>query len=140
MAELKTKRNTASVDEFIAAVPDEQKRADSKTLVSIMSEVSGCEAEMWGGSIIGFGRYNYKYKSGREGEWMLCGFSPRKQTMTVYVMGSSKEIEEMITRVGKHKRSKGCLYFKKLEDLDVEVLKKVIQASIDRIKSNNVML
>ncbi len=140
MAEPKTKRNTASVNEFIATVSDEQKRADSKVLVSIMSEVSGCEAEMWGGSIIGFGRYNYKYKSGREGEWMLCGFSPRKQSMTVYVMGSSKEIEEMITHLGKHKRSKGCLYFKRLADLDIELLKKIIKASIERIKSNNVML
>ncbi len=140
MAEPKTKRNTASVDDFIATVADEQKRADSKALVSMMSEISGCKAEMWGGSIIGFGRYNYKYKSGREGEWMLCGFSPRKQTMTIYVMGSSKEIEEMISRVGKHKRSKGCLYFKKLDDLDVEVLKQVISASIERIKSNKVML
>ena len=140
MTEIKTKRNTASVDEFLATVADEHKQADSKTLIDIMTEISGCEPEMWGGSIIGFGSYHYKYKSGREGEWMLCGFSPRKQAMTIYVMGSSQEIEEMISRVGKHKRSKGCLYFKKLEDLDAEVLKKVIRASIDRIKSNKVIL
>lgn len=140
MAELKTKVNTASVDEFIATVAEEQKRSDSKVLVKMMREISGCEAEMWGGSIIGFGRHNYKYESGREGEWFLCGFSPRKQTMSVYVMGSSKEIEEMISRLGKHKRSKGCLYFKRLADLEVELLKKVIQASVERIKGNKIML
>lgn len=140
MAELKTKVNTASVEEFIATVAEEQKRSDSKVLVKMMREISGCEAEMWGGSIIGFGRHNYKYESGREGEWFLCGFSPRKQSISVYVMGSSKEIEEMISRLGKHKRSKGCLYFKRLADLEVELLKKVIQASVERIKGNKIML
>ena len=140
MAELKTKRNAASVAEFIATVSDEQKRADSKVLVDMMREITGHPPEMWGTSIIGFGSYHYKYKSGREGDWMLCGFSPRKQNMTVYLMGSSKEIESMIASIGKHKRSVGCLYFKRLDDLDVEVLKQVISASVDKIKNHQVIL
>ena len=140
MAELKTKPNKLSVKEFVSSVTDKQKRADSKKLIEVMTEVSGCKPEMWGSSIIGFGRYLYRYKSGREGEWFLCGFSPRKQNMTVYVMGSSSEIEKMIEGVGKHKRSKGCLYFKRLEDLDMGVLCGVLRASIQLIDENKVVM
>ena len=89
---------------------------------------------MWGDSIIGFGSYHYKYKSGREGDWFLTGFSPRKQSFTVYLMGGNKNKEQLLANIGKHKSSTGCLYFKKLEDIDLEVLKELVSSSVQNLK------
>jgi len=96
-----------------------------------MKEVMGVEPDMWGTSIVGFGEYHYKYASGRENDWFKVGFSPRKQSMTIYMMGGSNRFPEILARLGKHKTSKGCLYINKLADVDLEVLKELVTASVN---------
>lgn len=142
MAELKTKENNADVEAFINSVQDEQKRADSKKLKEIFEEISGEPAKMWGKSIVGFGSYHYKYKSGREGEWMVAGFSPRKNALTLYLMSSYefKGFEKELAKLGKHKTSKGCLYLNSLADVDEKILRSIIKKTIDRVKSGQVLL
>ena len=133
MAELKTKRNDASVEAFIESIPDEQKKADSKVLLDMMGRLSNSEPEMWGPSIIGFSNYHYVYKSGREGDWFKCGFSPRKQALTLYIMTGTKKHEEILQRLGKYKTGKSCLYIKRLDQVDMQVLEELIRSSIDYI-------
>ena len=136
MAELKTQKNSASVTKFIDSVDDEQKRADAYELVKIFSEVTGEKPMMWGDSIIGFGEYHYKSdRSTQEGNWMLTGFSPRKQQISLYIMSGFKEHSEILKEIGKHKLSKGCcLYIKRLSDINIKVLKKLIRASVKEVK------
>lgn len=135
MAELKTKPTGASVGEFIGAVKDENRRAESQTLAAMMERVTGEEPVMWGPSIVGFGSYHYRYESGREGNWMLTGFSPRKRDLTVYVMTGFKGSEETLSRLGPHRRSSGsCLYIKRLADIDPETLEELIRASVERLR------
>jgi len=98
-----------------------------------MREVTGCEPKMWGPSIVGFGRYHYKYESGREGDWPLTGFSPRKQALTVYIMAGFRRYEELLDRLGKHKTGKSCLYLKRLEDVDLEVLRELVHESVEQV-------
>jgi len=133
-AELKTKPNKDDVVAFLNQVEPEKKRADSFELLNLMKELTGEEPKMWGGSIIGFGSYHYKYKSGREGDWFLTGFSPRKQNLTVYIIAGFDRFEELMTKLGKHKTGKGCLYINKLEDVDVEILKELVVESVDYLK------
>lgn len=130
MSELKTKPNRASVTKFLNSIEDPQKRADSKWLAKVMKEITGSSPKMWGDSIIGFGSYHYKYASGRQGDWFLAGFSPRKQALTLYIMGGSKRRPELLKKLGKHKTGKACLYIKKLDDVDKEVLKTIISESV----------
>jgi hypothetical protein len=130
MAELKTQKNQASVEKFLKAVTDETRRADSFALLDIMREVTGEEPAMWGTSIVGFGSYHYKYESGREGDWFLTGFSPRKQNLTLYIMSGFEGYEEMLERLGKHTTGKACLYVKKLDDVHLPTLKKMIKQSV----------
>ena len=111
MSELKTKPNKQSVSEFINSIEDPVKKQDSKSLLKLMKEITGSKPVMWGSSIIGFGSYHYKYASGREGDWFVAGFSPRKQSLTLYIMGGIKD-PELFEKLGKHKTGKGCLYFK----------------------------
>jgi uncharacterized protein DUF1801 len=135
MAELKTKENDASVEAFLKSIPDEKKVADSRQVMKVMEEVTGEKPKMWGTSIIGFGRYHYKYASGREGDWMLCGLSPRKQSISVYLLACGFEhFENLLQKLGKHKTGKGCLYVKKIEDIDVSVLKTLIKESVVYLK------
>ena len=136
MAELKTQKNKASVAKFLNAIEDEQKRKDSKELLKIFKEVTGEKPCMWGDSIIGFGSYHYKYeRSGQEGDWPLTGFSPRKQRISVYIMPGFSKYESLLKKLGKHKVSKGsCLYIKKLEDIDTDVLVRIIKDSVDVMK------
>jgi len=135
MAELKTQKNKASVAQFIAAVDDPQKRKDSKELLKIFKEVTKMSPAMWGGSIIGYGSYHYKSKrSKQEGDWMLTGFSPRKQALTIYIMSGFEKYEVLLRKLGKYKHSRGCLYVKRLEDIEVVVLKKLIKASVADMK------
>lgn len=136
MAELKTKKNKASVQAFIDAVDDEQKRDDCYEICQMMEEITGDKPSMWGTSIIGFGSYHYKYASGREADWMLTGFSPRKQSMTIYIMDGFDRQEELMKDLGKYSTGKSCLYFKKLDDIDRSVLRKVITASVNHLKKN----
>ena len=137
MAELKTKRNKGDVEAFLRGVPDEKKRRDSFAILDLMKQVTGAEPEMWGASIIGFGSYHYKYASGREGDWMLVGFSPRAQNLTLYIMSGFDEYNQLLGRLGKHSIGKSCLYIKKLEDVDMEVLKELVAKSVEHMSRTN---
>ncbi|MEL7530366.1 MAG: DUF1801 domain-containing protein [Bacteroidota bacterium] len=134
MAKLKTAPNDLSVSEFLDSIKDEQKRTDSYTLLEKMRQISGAEAVMWGNSIVGFGRYQYKYKSGREGEWFLTGFSPRKNALTLYLMGGLDQQAELLAKLGKHKTGKGCLYIKRLSDIEESVLEEMITLGVKKLK------
>ena len=130
MTELKTKQNEQSVTDFLQAVPDERKRDDSFAILELMKEVTGQEPKMWGDSIIGFGNYHYKYATGREGDWFLTGFSPRKQNLTLYIMSGFDEYDELLKKLGKYKTGKACLYINKLADVEISVIKELIQKSV----------
>lgn len=132
--ELKTKVNTASVTDFLNSVADERIRKDCFEILKIMKQVTKEEPKMWGATIVGFGSYHYKGKSGREGDWMLTGFSPRKQNLTLYLMGGFDTHTALLKKLGKFTTSVGCLYIKKLDDVDKKVLKELVQASVKRIK------
>lgn len=126
----KTKETEVNVFTFIAAVPDQQKQKDALALVKLMQEISGFEPKMWGPGIIGFGSYHYVYESGHEGDMPLLAFSPRKAEMVVYIEVSFDGREELMQQLGKHKTGKVCLYFKKLDDINTTVLKKLIKTSL----------
>lgn len=134
MAELKTKPNDLNVQEFLNRVADEKKRQDSHAILNLMKEVTGAEAKMWGPSIVGFGNYHYKYESGREGEWFLTGFSPRKQNLTLYIMPGFARYEELMKKLGKYKTGKACLYINKLEDVDLAALRELIKQSVEYLQ------
>jgi hypothetical protein len=130
MAELKTKVNDANVLEFLENVPDARKRDDSFAVLKLMEEITGEEAKMWGPSIVGFGSYHYKYESGREGDMPIVGFSPRKQSLTLYIMPGFERYEELMAKLGKHKTGKSCLYINKLADVNQDVLRDLIEQSV----------
>ena len=130
MAEPKTKQTDASVADFINAVKDEQTREDCWAVVKLMQEATKAEPKMWGPSIVGFGLYTYKYASGKTGDWPLLGFSPRKQNLTLYVMSGFDGQDELLDKLGKFTCSKACLYIKRLSDLHLPTLKKLMKASI----------
>lgn len=130
MAENKTQPTDQSVESFINALEDQQKIADSYSLIELMKDVTGCEPKMWGPSIIGFDQYHYKYESGREGNFLKVGFSPRKRELSIYLMCSFDKNEELMKKLGKHRTGKSCLYVKKLEDIDMDVLKELVEESV----------
>ena len=135
MTELKTRPTRASVDKFLKSVEDETKQADCRTLVEIMQRVTGAKPVMWGPSIVGFGSYHFRYASGREGDWMLAGFSPRKRDLTVYVMAGFKKAEKTLAKLGKHRASSGgCLYLKRLSDIDLNQLETLIRDSVEHLR------
>ena len=134
MAELKTKLTDASVDEFLKGVKDEGTRADCYQIIEMMKKATKAEPKMWGTSIIGFGQYRFKYPSGRELDWFPVGFSPRKQNITLYLMGGFEENKDLLKKLGKHSLGKGCLYIKKLEDVDTKVLKQLVTDMVKRMK------
>ena len=130
MAELKTKKTSDSVPAFLAKIEDEEARKDSRTLVRLMEEATGAKARMWGTSIVGFGDYRYKSPAtGREGDWFQVGFSPRKGMLSLYLMFGVQNHGDLLEKLGKHKTGKGCLYIKRLSDVDGAVLKKLIRSS-----------
>ena len=135
--ELKTKLNDGDVNEFINSIDSEQKRNDSFKIIEMMKKITKSEPKMWGDSIIGFGNYHYKYASGREGDWFLCGFSPRKQNLSIYIMSGFNKYENILRKLGKHKTGKGCLYVKNLEEIDLKVLENLIKQSVDYLKKRN---
>lgn len=135
MAVNKTQPTGMRVEEFIENIQDPVRKEDCKEVARMMESLTGAGARMWGDSIVGFGDYHYKYASGREGDWFLCGFSPRKQSLTIYVMGYLEFYGEILKDLGKFKHGKGCLYIKKLEDIDRTVLEKLIRTSIARLKA-----
>ena len=127
MAESKTKPTTIAPQEFIAAVPDPRRRADADALVRIFRRATGEKAVMWGPSIVGFGTYHYRYESGREGDMCLTGFSPRSAALVLYALSGAKEEKALLARLGKFKLGKGCLYLKRLEDVDAKVLEELVR-------------
>ena len=136
-AEVKTKVNDASVTDFLNRVTDEQKRKDSFEILKLMGQVAKEDARMWGSSIVGFGSYHYKGASGREGDWMLIGFSPRKQNITLYIMPGFEGYPALMQKLGKHTTGKSCLYIKRLSDVNVEVLKELMAESLKVMKKSS---
>lgn len=130
MSENKTKATAQPVEDFLHQVDPDRRRADAIALDRIFREVTGFAPRMWGPSIVGYGAYHYKYDSGREGDFLATGFSPRKANLTVYIMPGYADFSEILSRLGKHKLGKSCLYINKLADVDEEVLKELIRAGL----------
>ncbi len=135
MAELKTRQNDGDVNNFLNSVESETMRADSKILMALMNEITGAAPKMWGTSIIGFGHYDYINKSGRSGQWMITGFSPRKSALSIYVMQGFGSHADLMKKLGRHKTGRSCLYVKKLDDIDLDVLATLLRRSADFIQS-----
>lgn len=132
--EAKTKPTEISVADFIASVEDPRRRADSEILCALFEELSGEPPVMWGPSIVGFGRYQYRYDSGHEGEWARIGFSPRKGNLSVYIMSGFKGREALVARLGKVKTSVSCLYINRLDKVDMEALRELAVQSLDYMR------
>jgi hypothetical protein len=137
MIELKTKLTNNSVEAFLNGIADERKRKDAFTILGLMQKATKAEPKMWGSSIVGFGSYHYKYASGREGDWLVAGFSPRKQNLTLYIMPGFDRYGELLKKLGKHKTGKSCLYINTLDDVDLPTLKKLIAESVKHMRKTN---
>lgn len=136
MSDLKTRPTDESVAAFVDGLADPRQREDSRALIELMREVTGAEPRMWGSGIIGFGSYHYRYASGREGDWMLTGFSPRKQNLTLYLHYGIEQ-SDLLQRLGKHRVGKACLYVKRLDDVDQTVLRELVQRSVAETARQN---
>ena len=134
MSENKTKKTNESIEKYINSIKDENVKKDCYTIIKLMQSITQKEPKMWGSSIIGFGDYHYKYASGREGDFFLTGFSPRKQNLALYLMGGLENQKDLLKKLGKHKTGKSCLYIKSLNDIDKEVLKEMIVQSVKETK------
>jgi hypothetical protein len=133
MAELKTQKNDADVEAFLASVADDRRRADAMTMCVIMTELSGDSPSMWGDSIVGFGEYHYTSRSGKPATWMKTGFSPRKQALTLYIMDGFDSYEALLGQLGPHSTGRACLYIRDLEKVDRAVLEQIISASLAHV-------
>ena len=136
MAENKTKATGASVTAFINSIDDKQKRADARKVAAMMRKATGKRAKLWGPSIVGYGTYHYKYASGREGDFLMTGFSPRKQALTVYVIPGFEHFETLMKKLGKYKTGKSCLYIKRLSDVDEKILEQLINRSVKYMREH----
>ncbi|HYH95537.1 DUF1801 domain-containing protein [Hyalangium sp.] len=134
MAELKTKKTETSVEDFLAGITPEKKRKDAIAISDLMKKVTKSEPKMWGTSIVGFGNHHYKYESGREGDWFLVGFSPRKANLTLYIMPGFSNYDALLAKLGKYKTGKSCLYIHTLDDIDVPTLRELIKSSVAEMK------
>jgi hypothetical protein len=137
MKENKTKPTQESVRDFLDGVSEEARRKDCYTILELMQEVSGEEPKMWESSIVGFGNYHYKYASGREGDSLITGFSPRKRDLTLYITSGFDDFDELMSRLGKYKTGKACLYIKKVEDIDLPTLKELVSRSVEHMRKTN---
>jgi hypothetical protein len=137
MSEPKTRPTDQEVEVFLAGIADDRQRRDCRTIMGLMREVTGTEPRMWGPSIVGFGQYHYRYASGREGDWPLTGFSPRKQNLTVYLAYGLEQHADLLERLGKHKVGKACLYLKSLDAVDQGALRELIRRSVDEVARAN---
>jgi len=133
VAENKTQPTGSKVEDFLNTVTDEKRRKDGFVILELLRNITGEEPVMWGTSIIGFGTYHYKYKSGREGDWMAVGFSPRKQALTLYIMTGFRKVDAIMEKLGTYKTGKSCLYVKKLEDIDLSVLAELVRQSLKHL-------
>ncbi len=134
MAENKTRATDASVDEYIAAITSEERRSDCQVLIKLMSKVTKAPPVMWGTSIVGFDSYHYKYESGREGDMGATGFASRKGDISVYLVASGKNQEALLAKLGRHKMGKSCLYIRRLSEIDMKVLERLIVESVAEVK------
>jgi hypothetical protein len=134
MAELKTRPSGRSVTAFLAGIRDPQLRRDCTTLVRLMAKVTRARPKMWGASVVGFGSYHYRYGSGREGDWFLTGFSPRKRNLTIYLLAGAAREPALLKRLGKHKTSVGCLYVDGLAGIDLKVLEQLVTRSVRALR------
>ena len=132
---MKTKVTNTSVSSFLKGIEDKQRREDCKTVARLMREATGNVAKIWGTNMVGFGSYDYKYASGREGSWFLCGFSPRARSLTIYIMPGFGEFDSLMQQLGKHKTGRSCLYIRNLEDVDLAVLERLIRDSVRHMRS-----
>lgn len=132
--ELKTKQTESSVEDFLNSIEDEKVLADCRKISAMMEKATGAKPKMWGTNIVGFGQRLLKYESGRELDWMEIAFSPRKANLTLYVVDGSEAQNELLEKLGKHKTGKGCLYFKRLSDVDEKVLEKLIEKSVEKMR------
>ena len=130
MGELKTKKTNASVAAYLNSIADKQKRADCKAIGKMMRVATGKTPKMWGDSIVGYDSYDYKYASGREGSWPICGFSPRAQNISIYIMAGFSGFDKLLKKLGKHKTGRSCLNIRKLEDVDQKILNDLIVGSV----------
>jgi hypothetical protein len=134
MAELKSAKNAGSVDEFIASIEDETKRTDSQALIALMQNVTGTPPTMYGSAIVGFGNRRVRYANGKEIDWLAIGFAPRKANLSLYIPGGREAIEPLLERLGKHKSDGGCLYIKRLSDVDQTVLREIVETAVADLK------
>ena len=134
MSDLKTRPNESSVEAFIDAVDHPRRREDARILLDLMHRVTGEKPVMWGPSIVGFGRYHYRYASGQEGDWPIAGFSPRRQNLSIYIMPGFGDYADLLARLGKHKTGKSCLYINKLADVDMDVLETLVRVAAEEMK------
>ncbi len=137
MAELKTRPTAENPQAFLNRIANDKTRADCLALATLMQEVTGAEPTMWGDSIIGFGSYHYRYPTGREGDWFLTGFSPRKQNITLYIMAGFDDADSLMARLGKYTTGKSCLYVKRLGDVDMAVLRELVTRSVEVMRATN---
>jgi hypothetical protein len=133
MAELKTQKNEADVIAYLNSIEHDKRREDCFVVLEIMKQVTGEEPKMWGSSIVGFGDYHYKYESGREGDWFLTGFAPRKNALTLYIMAGFDGYGELLSKLGKYKTGKACLYVNKIENIDLEILRELVAKSAEHV-------
>lgn len=133
-AENKTKPTLIAPHEYLLTVEPERRQREGLVLLELFNRVTQLEPQMWGGSIIGYGRYRYSYKSGRKGEWFLTGFSPRKTALTAYIMPGYRDLADPLARLGKHKTGKSCLYINKLSDIDLDVLAEIVLDGLDYMR------
>ncbi len=134
MADNKTKPTDADADAYIASIENERRREDGLVLLKMLGRITGFKPQMWGDSIVGYGRYRYTYKSGHGGEFFLTGFSPRKSAMTIYVMPGFKKYEKKLAKLGKHKHSVSCLYINRLDTINLKILEDIVADSVARMK------
>jgi len=133
MAEMKTQPTDESVSDYLARVSDDNRRSDCLKVLELMKDVSGAPPKMWGRTIVGFGSYRYKYPSGREGEWFITGFAPRKQNLSIHVLPGLESFGDLLPRLGKYKAGKSCLYVKRLADIDLGVLRELLARAVQRL-------
>ena len=134
MAELKTKKNKKSVSAFLESIADDRKRKDAETIMKMMKRITKETPTMWGDSIVGFGSYHYVYDSGREEDWFVAGFAPRKRNLTLYVMSGFKRHDPLMKKLGKYKTGMSCLYITKLDDIDMDVLEDLVKESVKHMR------
>lgn len=140
MAQVKTKQTSESAEDFLNRIADERKRRDSFAVLELMKKATGEEPKMWGANIVGFGNYQYKYASGREGDWFLAGFAPRKGNITLYIMAGFSRYQELLARLGKHKTGNSCLHINRIEDVNADVLSELVSASVEAVKQGKIKL